>query len=100
VSDIEEAQLRIKSGESVSLEEHSIKVAVPIGGEKIWDEIGIQKDYEWTLYRYVNGLQPIMQVISKLKKKPTNQDYVIKAIVDVRRKVIKKIIEFDTQDNL
>jgi hypothetical protein len=97
VTDIEEAYLRIESGKNVSLEEHLIKVAVPIGGKKILDEISI---YEWASYRYVNGLQPIMQVISKFKKKPTNQDYIIKVIVDVRRKVIKKIIEFDTQDNL
>ncbi len=41
-----------------------------------------------------------MQMISKLKKKDTGQEYIIKAVVDVRRKVIKKIIDVDSDTDL
>ena len=92
--DKEEVSLNIDEGKRVDLENHKIVVAVPVGGtHKL--EIGSYQNFEWVTYTYVNGLQPMMEEISKKKKKNGNETYSIRAVVDVRRKVIKKILTIE-----
>jgi len=95
--DKEEVTLNIDDGRRVDLENHKIMVAVPIGGKTECDTVfgrGTSQDFEWGTYTYVNGLQPMMEEISK-KKKDSNESYSVRAVVDARRKVIKKILRIE-----
>jgi hypothetical protein len=91
--DKEEVSLNIDDGKRVDLENHKIMVAVPVGGKHKL-EIGSYQNFEWVTYTYVNGLQPMMEEIST-KKKNGNETYSIRAVVDMRRKVIKKILTIE-----
>jgi hypothetical protein len=96
--DKKEVTLNIDDGQRVDLENHKIMVAVPIGGKTESDTVfgvGTSQAFEWGTYTYVNGLQPMMEEISKKKKKDNNESYSIRALVDVRRKVIKKILKIE-----
>jgi hypothetical protein len=90
--DKEEISLNIDDGKRVDLENHKIMGAVPVGGKHKL-EIGSYQNFEWVTYTYVNGLQPMMEEISK--KKNGNETYSIRAVVDVRRKVIRKILTIE-----
>ncbi len=91
--DKEEVSLNIDDGKRVDLENHKIMVAVPVGGKHKL-EIGSYQNFEWVTYTYVNGLQPMMEEIST-KKKNGNETNSIRAVVDMRRKVIKKILTIE-----
>jgi hypothetical protein len=91
--DKEEVSLNIDDGKRVDLENHKIMVAVPVGGKHKL-EIGSYQNFEWVTYTYVNGLQPMMEEIST-KKKNGNETCSIRAVVDMRRKVIKKILTIE-----
>jgi hypothetical protein len=96
--DKEEVTLNIDDGKIVDLENQKIMVAIPIGGKRESDTVfgrGTSQDFEWVTYSYVNGLQPMMEEISKKKKKNSNESYSIRAVVDVRRKVIKNILKIE-----
>ena len=96
--DKEEVTLNIDDGERVDLENHKIMVAIPTGGKRERDTAfgrGTSQDFEWVTYSYVNGLQPMMEEISKKKRKSSNESYSIRPVVDVRRKVIKKILKIE-----
>jgi hypothetical protein len=92
--DKEEVTLNIDDGKRVDLENHRIMVAVSLGTkQKV--EVGWYQSFEWVTYTYVNLLHPMMEEISKKKKKGSNESYSIRAVVDVRRKVIKKILKIE-----
>jgi len=92
--DKEEVTLNIDDGKRVDLENHKIIVAVSLGAkQKV--EVGWYQNFEWVAYTYVNSLQPMMEEISKKKKKESNESYSIQAVVDMRRKLIKKILKIE-----
>lgn len=93
--DVEQVTLYIGSGKRVDLENHTVVVAVPVGGKKeikcggIIEGYTIQ-DYEFITYKYATDLQGQMEKIAKRKYAIAKVNY-ITAVVDVRRKVILEI---------
>jgi hypothetical protein len=92
--DKKEVSLNIDDGKREDLKNHKIMVAVPLGGKHKL-EIGSYQNFEWVTYAYVDGLQPMMEEISKKKKKNGNETYSIRAVIDVRRKMIRKILTIE-----
>jgi hypothetical protein len=76
--DKEEVTLNIDDGKRVDFENHKIMVAIPIGGKRERDTVfgrGTSQHFEWVTYSCVNGLQPMMEEISKKKRKNSNESY-------------------------
>lgn len=91
-NDIAQVTLYIDSGKGVDLVNHTIVVAVPIGGKEQLEGATVQH-FEWVPYKYVNALQEQMEEVSKVRKDPHRKDCAIVAIVDLHRRLILKIIE-------